>query len=167
MKKIIIGLGVLGIFIAYSLWVRHEQPAIAPPSALASSGNSSSGSSSPGNNSGNSSNGSDTPGLSGGNSNSASGQYKDGTYTGSAADAYYGNVQVSATISGARISSVTFLQYPDTHSESVMINRQAMPYLQQEAVQAQSAQVQIVSGATFTSQAFIQSLTAALSQAKA
>jgi uncharacterized protein with FMN-binding domain len=40
-----------------------------------------------------------------------------------------------------------------------------MPYLEQEAIQAQSAKVQLISGATFTSQAFIQSLNSALSQA--
>jgi uncharacterized protein with FMN-binding domain len=90
---------------------------------------------------------------------------KDGTYTGSVADAYYGNVQVSATISGGKIVSVKFLQFPNTHSTSVIINDQAMPYLTQEAVQAQSANVQIISGATFTSQAFQQSLASALSQA--
>ena len=95
------------------------------------------------------------------------GHYKDGTYTGSTEDAYYGNVQVSATVSGGKLSDVNFLQYPDSHDTSVMINQQAMPYLKQEAIQAQSAQVQVISGATFTSQAFIQSLTNALSSARA
>ncbi len=95
------------------------------------------------------------------------GQYKDGTYTGSAADAYYGTVQVAAVISGGKITDVKFLQYPDTHSTSVFINQQAMPYLTQEAVQAQSANVNIVSGATETSMAFQKSLGSALVQAKA
>jgi len=81
------------------------------------------------------------------------------------ADAYYGNVQVRATISGGKITGVTFLQYPHTHSTSVYINQQAMPYLQQEAIKAQGANVDIVSGATYTSQAFIQSLGSALAQA--
>lgn len=94
------------------------------------------------------------------------GQYKDGTYTGGVADAYYGNVQVSATIQGGKITNVTFLDHPQTHQTSVYINAQAMPYLTQEAIQAQSANVNIVSGATFTSQAFMQSLASALTQAK-
>jgi uncharacterized protein with FMN-binding domain len=47
----------------------------------------------------------------------------------------------------------------------VLINQQAIPYLQQEAIQAQSSKVQLISGATFTSQAFTQSLANALSQA--
>ena len=95
------------------------------------------------------------------------GQYADGTYTGGAADAYYGTVQVEAVIQGGKLADVKFLQYPNTHSTSVFINEQAMPYLTQEAVAAQSANVNIISGATFTSQAFQQSLASALSQAKA
>ena len=95
------------------------------------------------------------------------GQYVDGTYTGSPADAYYGMVQIQATISGGKLAGVAFLQYPNTHSTSVYINDQAMPLLQSEAIQAQSANVNIVSGATFTSQAFQQSLQSALQQAKA
>lgn len=94
------------------------------------------------------------------------GQYKDGTYTGSVADAYYGNVQVQAIVQSGKLADVKFLDYPQTHQTSVYINSQAMPYLKQEAIQAQSANVNIVSGATFTSQAFIQSLASALSQAK-
>ena len=92
--------------------------------------------------------------------------YKDGTYTGSAADAVYGNLQVQATISGGKITNVTFLQYPSDRGRSVEINQQADPQLTQEAINAQSAQVDIVSGATDSSQAFIQSLTSALTQAK-
>lgn len=94
------------------------------------------------------------------------GQYKDGTYTGPSADAYYGNVQVQAIVQGGKIADVKFLNYPQTHQTSVYINSQAMPYLTQEAIQVQSANVNIVSGATFTSQAFIQSLASALTQAK-
>lgn len=93
------------------------------------------------------------------------GRYKDGTYTGSVADAFYGNVQVQVTVSGGSVSDVQFLQYPSDRSTSRFINSQAMPLLTQEAIQAQSAQVDGVSGATATSGAFIQSLQSALSQA--
>lgn len=92
--------------------------------------------------------------------------YKDGTYTGSVADAYYGYVQVQAVIAGGKISDVTFLQYPSDQSTSRFINSQAMPMLKQEAIQAQSVQVDIVSGASDTSMAFVQSLGSALSSAK-
>jgi uncharacterized protein with FMN-binding domain len=94
------------------------------------------------------------------------GQYKDGTYTGSVADAFYGPLQVQVTVSGGKISNVQFLQAPSDHSESIQINQQADPMLAQEAIQAQSAQVDVVSGATQTSQAFVQSMQSALSQAK-
>lgn len=94
-------------------------------------------------------------------------QYVDGTYTGIAADAFYGNVQVEAVIQGGRMSNVKVLQYPNTHGTSVYINSQALPYLTQEAIQIQSANVNIVSGATLTSDAFRQSLASALTKAKA
>ncbi len=94
------------------------------------------------------------------------GMYKDGTYIGGSADAYYGNIQVQAVIQGGKITDVRFLDYPQSHGISVYINDQAMPYLTQEAIQAQNANVDIISGATFTSQAFVQSLGSALAQAK-
>ena len=96
---------------------------------------------------------------------STKGRYKDGTYTGSVADAFYGNIQVQAIIQGGAISDVQFLQYPNDRETSVSINSQAMPILKSEAIQAQSANVDIVSGATDSSQAFRESLSAALQQA--
>lgn len=92
--------------------------------------------------------------------------YKDGTYTGTRADAIYGYIQVQATVSGGKITDVTFLEYPNDHRESVQINKQAMPFLKEEALQAQSSRVDGVSGATDTSQAFVESLSAALNKAK-
>ncbi len=97
----------------------------------------------------------------------SAGQYVDGSYTGSPADAYYGAVQVEAVVRNGQLADVKFLQYPNSHSTSVFINQQAMPYLVQEAIQAQNANIDGVSGATFTSQAFVQSLASALVQAKA
>jgi len=158
-KQIVLGLAVLGVFVVYSLGIRHEAPVLPKPPSLASSGAVSTPSTSAGSSSGGTTSSSGT--------SSSSSKYKDGTFTGSVADAYYGSVQVSATISGGKITAVQFLQYPDTHSTSIEINSQAMPYLQQEAIQAQSANVSIVTGATLTSQAFVQSLTTALSQAQA
>lgn len=169
MKKVFIGLAVLATLVVYSLGIRHEQPKISTPSSLTAD-NSSSGSGSgttapnPTPTSGGSGSGDGTS-ASNQSSSQSSGTYKDGSYTGSTEDAYYGSVQVKATTSGGKITDVTFLQYPDTHSTSVYINQQAMPYLQQEAIKAQSANVNVVSGATYTSQAFIQSLQSALSQA--
>jgi uncharacterized protein with FMN-binding domain len=94
------------------------------------------------------------------------GQYKDGSYTGSVQDAFYGNIQVQAVITGGRIIDVIFLQFPNDNRTSQYINAQADPMLKQEAIQAQSAQVNGVSGASASSQAFQASLADALTQAK-
>lgn len=153
MKKFVIGLAILGVFGLYSLAIRHQSPVIGKPSALASTNSASPAATT--------SSGGTPPASS---SSTTSKSYKDGTYTGSVADAYYGNIQVSATIAGGKITDVTFLQYPNSHQTSVIINQQAMPYLKQEALQSQSSNVQIISGATFTSQAFEQSLQSILSQ---
>jgi uncharacterized protein with FMN-binding domain len=82
------------------------------------------------------------------------------------ADAYYGPVQVQAIIQGGRLVGVNFLQYPGDRSTSRQINSQAMPMLKTEALRAQSANVSGVSGASDTSQAFVQSLSDALAKAK-
>lgn len=92
--------------------------------------------------------------------------YKDGKYTGDSTDAFYGNVQVQAVISGGKISDVIFLDHPHDRQTSEEINQQAMPFLKQEAIAAQSANVDIISGATQTSQAFRISLASALAKAK-
>lgn len=95
-----------------------------------------------------------------------SGLYKDGKYTGDSVDAYYGFIQVAATITDGKITDVQFLDYPHDRNNSIRINTQAMPYLKQEAIQAQSAKVDIISGATASSEAFRQSLQSALNKAK-
>jgi uncharacterized protein with FMN-binding domain len=94
------------------------------------------------------------------------GQYKDGSYTGSVQDAFYGNLQVQAVISKGKITDVIFLQYPNDNRTSQYVNSQADPILKQEAILVQSANVDIVSGASASSQAFQASLADALSQAK-
>ncbi len=96
-----------------------------------------------------------------------SGQYKNGTYTGSVADAYYGNIQVAAVISGGKLANVKVLQFPNDRGTSIEINQQALPMLIQEAISAQSSNVDGISGATDTSAAFIESLHVALVKAKA
>jgi uncharacterized protein with FMN-binding domain len=96
---------------------------------------------------------------------SNSGLYRDGQYIGSVADAFYGNLQVKAIISGGQLTDVQFLDYPQDRNNSIRINTQAMPMLKAEAIQAQSANVDIISGATATSEAFQQTLGSALAQA--
>jgi uncharacterized protein with FMN-binding domain len=92
--------------------------------------------------------------------------YKDGQFTGNVADAYYGPVQVKVVIQNGKITDVQIVDYPHDRRRSVDINTQAVPWLQSEAMQAQSAQVDIISGATLTSQAFIESMQTALDNAK-
>lgn len=154
-RKLVLGAALVGSFIAYSLAHNVASRATAAPSATAGAPTSSSASTS-------------TPAPSGtsistGTSNSA---YKDGTYTGPVTDAQWGNVQVQVTISGGQISNVQFLQYPNERDYSIQVNQYADPVLIQEAIQAQSANVDLVSGATDTTDAFIQSLTDALTQAQ-
>ncbi|MCL4384282.1 FMN-binding protein [Patescibacteria group bacterium] len=96
----------------------------------------------------------------------AAGHFKNGQYTGDSTDAFYGNVQVRVTISSGKITNVQFLDYPQDRDRSLAINTVAMPQLTSEAIQAQSANVDVVSGATATSQAFVQSLQSALNQAQ-
>ena len=92
--------------------------------------------------------------------------FKDGDFTGLVADAYYGNVQARTVIRDGKIAGVQFLDHPSDRKKSIEINGRAMPLLTAEAIRAQSARVDIVSGATLTSQAFIESLGDALTQAK-
>ncbi len=98
--------------------------------------------------------------------NTPQGTYRDGQYTGNVADAYYGSVQVKAVIQGGKLTDIQWLDYPQDRRTSQMINAQATPWLKQEAIQVQSAQVDLISGATLTSNAFVQSLQSALSQAQ-
>lgn len=91
--------------------------------------------------------------------------YVDGAFTGPAVNAYYGIVQIQAVVQGGRVARLKVLQYPSDRQTSIAINRQALPILRDEVITAQSAQVDIVSGATLTSQAFIRSLDGALRQA--
>ncbi|MFL5690921.1 MAG: FMN-binding protein, partial [Ktedonobacteraceae bacterium] len=107
-----------------------------------------------------------TPGATG-TSGTPGSLYKDGSYMGSVADAQWGYIQVKAIISNGKITDVQFLQYPNERDRSIMINNYADPQLTSEAIAAQSANVDIITGATDTSEAFIQSLSDALSQAKA
>jgi len=96
----------------------------------------------------------------------AAGQYRDGEYTGPSVDANWGLVQVKAIIQHGRLTDVQFLQYPNDRRTSQRINSIVMPYLQTEAIQAQSANVDLITGATLTSEAFAESLQAALSSAR-
>lgn len=91
--------------------------------------------------------------------------YADGVYTGPAADAYYGIVRIQALVQDGRLAALKVLQYPSDRRTSIRINRQALPMLRDEAISAHDANVDIISGATLTSRAFIRSLGGALKKA--
>ncbi|MET7311377.1 FMN-binding protein [Streptomyces sp. NPDC005134] len=90
-----------------------------------------------------------------------------GTFTGDPIDTQYGTVQVAATLSKGKITAVKVLQAPDQRGRDQEIAAYALPRLTQEAIGAQSAHIDAVSGATYTSQGYIQSLQSALDQAHA
>ncbi len=158
LKKLVVAVVLVGTFIVYSLLhdssgatvltpISAPVPSTTPntPAATSASGA--------------------TPGATA--TGTSGSQYKNGTYTGNVADAQWGNVQVQAVIQNGKITTVQFLQYPNDRNRSIEINSYADPILDSEAIQAQSAQVDIVSGATDSSLAFMQSLGNALSQAQA
>lgn len=89
----------------------------------------------------------------------------DGTYTGNSVDTRFGAVQVQVTVSGGTITDVTALHLTDKEGKSVSISNRAAPILREEALAAQSAAIANVSGATYTSDAYISSLQSALDQA--
>ena len=98
---------------------------------------------------------------------SSSSSVQDGTYTGTAVDVGrgYGTVQVQATVTGGRLVDITALAVPSNDPRSSQISSQAVPMLVQQAISAQSASIGGVSGATYTSTGFAESLRAALVQA--
>jgi hypothetical protein len=77
----------------------------------------------------------------------------------------YGDVQVEVVVSGRQLLDVKPLQLPFDRRRSQEISDIAAPDLRQEALQAQSASINVVSGATYTSDSYAQSLQAALDQA--
>ncbi|MFD8706883.1 FMN-binding protein [Kitasatospora sp. NPDC059648] len=78
----------------------------------------------------------------------------------------YGPVQVQVTLAGSRITSVDVVKYPTQDRRDREINADALPVLNQEAISAQNARIDAVSGATYTSDGYIRSLQSALDRAK-
>jgi uncharacterized protein with FMN-binding domain len=98
-------------------------------------------------------------------SSSSSSSMKTKTYTGSVAQTRWGPVQVQITVQGDKITKVTVLQQPNGNHKDAEINDYALPILVQDTLDAQSAQIDMVSGATVTSDGYLTSLQSALDQA--
>lgn len=86
------------------------------------------------------------------------------TVTGPVVQTRWGPVQVQLTVSGGKVTAVEVLQYP-SGGRSDQINAYALPILVSETMKAQSAKIDMVSGATYTSTGYLQSLQSALDQA--
>lgn len=89
----------------------------------------------------------------------------DGTYTGEAVQTRYGAVQVQITVQDGRITASEAIQYPNQDRHDQQINAYAVPILNAEVVEAQSAAIDAVSGATVTSQGYLESLQSAIDAA--
>jgi hypothetical protein len=87
------------------------------------------------------------------------------TVTGDTVQTRWGPVQVQITVEGGKLTDVTAVQYPNGNGRDQEINAYALPVLAQEALAAQSADIDHVSGATVTSDGYLQSLQSALDQA--
>ncbi|WFE41465.1 FMN-binding protein [Micromonospora sp. WMMD998] len=104
--------------------------------------------------------GSTDSGSTGGGTDSGS-----GTATGAVAQTRWGPVQVRIAVSGGKITDVTAVQVPDGNRRDREINDYAVPILRQEALAAQSARIDSVSGATVTSDGYRESLQSAIDAA--
>jgi uncharacterized protein with FMN-binding domain len=88
-----------------------------------------------------------------------------GQVTGQAVNTPFGTVQVQLTIQNGTITDVQALQLPSGGGHTGQVSAYAGPHLRSEVLTAQSAQIDTISGATYTSEGYIQSLQSALSQA--
>ncbi|MEZ0578208.1 FMN-binding protein [Nocardioides sp. MH1] len=104
-------------------------------------------------------------GSSSGSTGSSSGGGATSTVSGEAADTRYGPVQVTLTVQDGAIVAVEVPEYPAGDGRDIEISSYALPILVQETLDAQSASIDMVSGATYTSAGYQQSLQSALDQA--
>ena len=151
--------GTLALLFSYKTSTSSALPTVGP--AAPSSGTSTSTASSGGSSSGGSSPGSTAPSTVAAPKN----RTYSGTVTGTAADTRYGPVQVEVTLANGKITAVDVVQVPESSGRDREINSQAVPELVQETLQAQNAQIDMVSGATYTSDGYVTSLQSALDQA--
>lgn len=108
-----------------------------------------------------------TPGASGGTAapGATGATTGDGTFTGDVINTRYGPVQVEVTLANGRLTAVRVLQAPSDNGRDQQIASYSVPRLNAEALAAQSARIDAVSGASYTSQGYIGSLQSALDRA--
>jgi uncharacterized protein with FMN-binding domain len=153
-----------GLVLLFSYHTSRNEGSVAVAGAPSSGGSSSSSDGS------SSSNGSSSAGGSSGSAGAAApqaaaGSAAAGTYTGSSVMTRWGAVQVQITVADGKITAIEAVEYPQENPRDRQINAYALPVLAQEAAQAQSSNIDAVSGATVTSDGYIQSLQSAIDQA--
>lgn len=109
--------------------------------------------------------GSTGTGSTGTGTSGSSGTSASGTYKGTAVQTRFGPVQVQITVANGKITDITALQLTNTDGKSFQISNRAAPLLRSKVLAAQSADVQTVSGATITSDAYLTSVQAAIDAA--
>ena len=100
-----------------------------------------------------------------GASSTADASQTSSTYTGDSVETGWGPVQVEITVTGSSISHVAAVVAPENDQRSSQISNYAIPQLEQQAMAAQSANIDGVSGASYTANGFAQSLQSALTKA--
>ncbi|MFD4959094.1 FMN-binding protein [Microbacterium sp. NPDC058389] len=166
MKKILYAVlaTVSGLVLLFSYRTSHVEATVPVAADTTTSGSSTTGSST----TGTGTTGTGTTGTAGaaaGAASTSSSGLRDGTYTGSAASTRFGPVQVQITVSGGTITDVQVPEYPSTNPRDRQINERALPTLVSETTDAQSADIDMVSGATYTSRGYLTSLQSAIDQA--
>lgn len=147
------GLVMLLSFKAHTITAVSAAPVVAPSTVSSdSSSDSTSGATSSGSSSSTTSSGSTT--------STTTAATK--TVTGDSIDTRWGPVQVKITVTGGKITSATAVDYPTSNGRDQEINSYAVPTLEQETVAAGNASIDMVSGATYTSEGYISSLQSAL-----
>ena len=165
MKKIVYAIlaTVSGLVLLFSYRTSLGESVSGSPIVDTTSTSSSSSSTSSGSSAGPSSGSSIDSGTSGSTANTSG--LVDGTYTGQAISTRFGPVRVAITVSAGAITDVAVPEYPNTDRRDQEINARALPRLVSETLSAQSADVDMVTGATYTSRGYIQSLQSAIDQA--
>jgi uncharacterized protein with FMN-binding domain len=104
-----------------------------------------------------------SPGKASSSSSSSSSSSK--TVTGNSVDTRWGPVQVQITVTNGKITAATAVVFPNENPRDQQINSYAIPALNKEAIQASSAKIDMISGATYTSDGYIGSLQSAVTKA--
>jgi uncharacterized protein with FMN-binding domain len=157
-----LGLGVASCAALVGAWRLGQQPASGPAQGLARPVSPAPGTSTPGASANRASTPTKSPHTGASPTSTAT-----RSFTGAAEGTQFGTVQVRAVLRGSRLVEVVPLHLTDSSGRSVSISDQAAPILRREALAAGSAKIDAVSGASYTSAGYIQSLQSALDAARA